>query len=65
MCHWMGLHFLNWIDYNGVTLLVVASYYNAGVAHFWDFLNKKILVGRDLKIGRFAGFNGSCRCFNI
>ena len=22
MCHWMGLHFYNWIDNNGVTLLV-------------------------------------------
>ena len=19
MCHWMGLHFHDWIDYNGVT----------------------------------------------
>ena len=26
-----------------------------GVAHFRDFWDKKILVSRDLKIGRFAG----------
>ena len=22
MCHWMGSHFHNWIDYNGVTFLL-------------------------------------------
>ena len=22
MCHWMGSHFHNWTDYNGVTFLV-------------------------------------------
>ena len=41
MCRWMGSHFHDWIDYNGV-------------AHFRDFWDKKILVSRDLKIGRFA-----------
>ena len=38
---WMGSHFHNWTDYNGV-------------ANFRDFWDKKILVCRDLKIGKFA-----------
>ena len=37
MYRWMGSHFHNWIDDNGV-------------AHFRDFWDKKVLVGRDLKI---------------
>ena len=37
----MGSHFHNWTDYNGV-------------ANFRDFWDKKILVCRDLKIGKFA-----------
>ena len=41
VCRWMGSHFHNWTDYNGV-------------ANFRDFWDKKILVSRDLKIGRFA-----------
>ena len=41
MCRWMGSHFHNWTDYNGV-------------ADFRDFWDKKILVSRDLKIGRFG-----------
>ena len=25
MCHWMGSHFLDWIDYNGVAFLIGAN----------------------------------------
>ena len=53
MCRSMGSYFHRWIDYNGVIFLVELLYYN-GVAHFRDFWGKKILVSRDLKIGRFA-----------
>ena len=50
MCRWMGSHFHNWTDYNGVTFLVELLEF----AHFRDFWDKKILVSGDLKIGRFA-----------
>ena len=46
----MGLHF--------------QQSYQKGVARFRDFWDKKILVSRDLKIGRFAVKNGLC-CFLI
>ena len=49
MCHWMGLHFHNWTDYNKVEFIY--SYMN-GVTHIWDFGGKNILVIRDLKKGR-------------
>ena len=51
MCRWMGSHFHNWTDYNGVTFLVVTRMGSQIFGNFWD---KKILVSRDLKIGRFA-----------
>ena len=38
MCRWMGLHFHDWVDYNGVSFLVQL--------HFRDFWDKKILVSR-------------------
>ena len=50
----MWSHFHNWTDYNGVTFLVSRVTSKNGVANFWDFCDKKILVSRDLKIGRFA-----------
>ena len=53
MCLWKESHFHNWIDYNGVTFLVEIlqlEFYIFGI-YAWD---KKILVNRDLKIGRFA-----------
>ena len=53
MCRWMGSHFHGWTDYNGVTFLVELLVKN-GIAHFRDFWDKKILVSKDLNIGRFA-----------
>ena len=47
----MGSHFHDWTDYNGVTFLVVTR---MGSRIFRDFWDKKILVSRDLKIGRLA-----------
>ena len=51
VCGWMGLHFHNWTDYNGVTFLVELLEWGR---KFSGFLGKKILVSRYLKIGRFA-----------
>ena len=52
MCRWMGSHFQNWTDYNGVTFLV--ELLTEWGRTFWDFLDKKIPVGWNLKIGRLA-----------
>ena len=35
MCRWMGSHFHNWIDYNGVTFLVELPEWGCT---FWGFL---------------------------
>ena len=51
MCRWMGSHFHDWTDYNGVTFLVVTR---MGSQIFGIYGMKKILVSRDLKIGRLA-----------
>ena len=51
MCRWMGSHFHNRTDYNGVTFLVELLEWGRKISGFWD---EKILVSRDLKIGRFA-----------
>ena len=52
MCHWMGLHFHNWI----LTILGLHFYksFQNAVAHFQDFGDQKIQVCRDLKIERFT-----------
>ena len=36
MCRWMGSHFHNWTDYNGVTFLV--ELLTEWGRTFWDFL---------------------------
>ena len=51
MCSWMGSHFHNWVDYNGVIFLVELLEWGRTLQDFWY---KKDLVSRDLKIGRFA-----------
>ena len=50
MCRWMGSHFCNWTDYNGVSFLVELLEWGH---KFLGFLGKKFLVSRDL-IERFA-----------
>ena len=38
MCHWMGSHFHDWIDYNGVAFSIELL----GWGHsFWDFGSQK------------------------
>ena len=39
MCRWMGSHFHDWSDYNGVTFLVELLEW---FAHFRDFWDKKL-----------------------
>ena len=47
MCRWMGSHFHNWTDYNGVTFLVeLLEWGRTFSGSFWD---KKVHVSRDLK----------------
>ena len=45
MCRWMGSHFHDWIDYNGVAFLVVSR---MGSHIFGISEIKKILVSRNL-----------------
>ena len=46
MCRWMGSHFHNWTDYNGVTFLVELLEWGRKFI-FQDFWDTKILVSRD------------------
>ena len=39
MCHWMGLHFYDWIGYNGVAFSIELL---EGVTHFWIFGGKTV-----------------------
>ena len=43
MCRWMGLHFHNWIDYNGVTFLVELLEWGRTFLGFleWENLGKQ------------------------
>ena len=47
MCRWMGSHFHDWINYNGVAFSIELLEW---ARTFSDFLNKKILVCRDSKL---------------
>ena len=46
VCRWMGSHFHNWTDYNGVTFLVELLEWGRKFI-FQDFWDTKILVSRD------------------
>ena len=43
ICHWMKLHFHNWIDYNRREFNTV-TWIATHTTHFWDFWDKNILV---------------------
>ena len=51
MCRWLGSHFHDWIDYNGVVFLIELLEWGRTISGFRD---KEILVSMDLKIGRSA-----------
>ena len=35
MCRWMGLHFYDWIDYNGVTFSMEVLEWGHTLSDFW------------------------------
>ena len=53
MCRWMGSHFHDWIDYNGVTFSIELLEWGRIFLGFWG---KNILASLGIKknIGRFA-----------
>ena len=56
MCHWMGSHFYNLIDYNGFACSYKLLVTKNRVAHFSGILGVRIfhLVSRDLNKGRLS-----------
>ena len=53
---WMGLHFHNWGDYNGILFFIwVTTEWGCTFSRFWGSAIK-IQVGRDLKMRRFTTF---------
>ena len=56
MCHWMGSHFYNLIDYNGFAFSYKLLVTKNRVAHFSEILGLRIfhLVSRDLNKGRLS-----------
>ena len=50
MCCWMGSHFHDWIDYNGVTFSIEFLEWGRTFSDFWG---KKILLRRDSKWSHF------------
>ena len=51
MCRWMGSHFHNWTDYNGVTFLVELLELGHTFSRFLRYENSG---KQGFKIGRFA-----------
>ena len=54
MCRWMGSHFHDWIDYNGVTFLVELLEWGRTFSGFLGEEDNLKIGFRDLKIGRSA-----------
>ena len=57
MCRWMGLHFHDWIDQNGVAFSIELSEWGGT---FLDFWGKKILLSRDSKWSRLKSSESCC-----
>ena len=49
MCRWMGSHFHDWIDYNGVAFSIELLEWGHTFSDFWV---KNILLSRDSKWSR-------------
>ena len=49
MCHWMGSHFHDWIDYNWVAFSIELLEWGHTFSDVWG---KKILLRRDSKWSR-------------
>ena len=57
MCRWMGSHFHDWIDYNGVAFSIELLEWGRT---FSDFSGKKILLSRDSKWSQPKRSESSC-----
>ena len=57
MCPWMGSHFHNWIDYNGVEFSIELLEWGRTFSHF---LGKKILLSRDSKWSLLKSSESCC-----
>ena len=57
MCHWMGSHFHEWIDYNGVEFSIELLEWGRTFSDFWG---KKILLSRDSKWSRLKNSESCC-----
>ena len=57
MCRWMGSHFQDWIDYNGVAFSIELLEWGRT---FSDFGGKKILVRRESKWSRLKKSESCC-----
>ena len=53
MCRWMGSHFHDWIDYNGVEFSIELLEWGRTFSDFWG---KKLLLSRDSKWSRLKKF---------
>ena len=50
MCRWIGSHFHDWVDYNGVAFSIEVLVSER--TFFRDFGSQKILVSRGVKVGK-------------
>ena len=57
MCRWMGSHFHDWIDYDGVAFSIKLLEW---CRTFLDFWGKKILLSRDSKWSRLKSSESCC-----
>ena len=57
MCRWMGSHFHDWIDYNGVAFSIGLLEWGGKFSEFWGKLG--------FKMGRFSVKNQKVFFFNL
>ena len=50
MCHWMGSHFHDWIDYNGVAFSIELLEWGHRFSGFWG---KKLLLPASREFGYY------------
>ena len=61
MCRWMGSHFLDWIDYDGIAFSIDVLEWSFGVRKFFIFsVSKRTRIyRRKVKCSSFSLKNGS------
>ena len=55
MCRWMGSHFHNWVDYNGVTFSVELIEWGRTFRDFWDKKDQESSGKRGFKNRKICG----------